>query len=256
MNVRLNSRDLNNNLLKINLNARTHLRGGVPSGHRRWVCHVTDGRRHGGHRWAGRRHRRCVTARHAVLGRNGGGGGEGCGNGRRCLLVCGRRGARWRGRGRHTADDHGRRRHGLVVGRLMSAAAVSVARRSVRRRGLAEHDRLRVSPLVARPVLLSERTSVVPGPAATTIAIRMTDAKYKKKKPLIDCVNLLEEWGNFNRWGDGYVCSFETIHFSKFMNINSLNIVLKSVQVLCKRIGGEGICRMLKISDKGVGRGG
>lgn len=162
---------------------RTHLRGGVSSGHRRRVGHGVQLGRHGGHGRAGRRHGRRVTARHAVMGRLGvGGGRHGRRHGRR-LVVRGRVGARGRGRRRHAADDHRRRRHGLIVGRLHAAAAAAVACRPIGGRGQPGHDR--VPPLVARAVL-SERTAVVPGPA-TSIAVRVADAET-----MFALVNVLE----------------------------------------------------------------
>lgn len=170
-----------------------HLRGGVPPGHGRCVRHVAGAqlrRRHRRHRRAGHRHRRRVTARHAVLrghhgrvGREGDGAGvSGIGGGRgagrhgrqrRVLVLRGRQRGAWRsGRGRHAADDHRRRRHGLVVHRLYGTVAAAVAtRRPVGGRGLSRHDdRLRVPALVAR-VVLSERTAVVLGPATSAIAV-------------------------------------------------------------------------------------
>lgn len=162
---------------------RTHLSGGISSGHGRRWRDVAGGqlRRHRGHRRAGRRHRRRVTARYAVMGGRGRAGRRARRQRHRTVMVRGRRDARRRGRRRHAADDHCRRRHGLVVGRprglrrRRAARAAALARRPVGRRGLAGHDRLRVPALVARAVL-SERTAVVPGPAAS-IAVRVADAE-------------------------------------------------------------------------------
>lgn len=105
-------------------------------------------------------------------------------------MVRGRRGTRRRGRWRHAADDHRRRRHGLVVGRLRGTAVAG--RRPVGRRGLARRlrdrhrrrHRLRVPAFVARAVLLlllllPERAAVVPGPAAPSVAVRMADARTR-----------------------------------------------------------------------------